>query len=119
MRCEHFPLLDVLTKRRRPVIDDVGRMPGQRFHEVVVPPASTLHGQPQFTPRHGPELVQRDVMLPTQSLVLVIGDTLPRGGAYASPSSSSPASSSSSPLASSLPRLMSSAASKASKMRSR
>src|SRR5690606_27458343 len=116
----------VLAKGGRPVVDDVGRVPGQRFHEVVVPPASTLHGQPQFTPRHGPELVQRDVMLPTQSLVLVIGDTLPRGGAYASPSSSSPASSSSSPaasssssLASSLPRLMSSAASKASKMRSR
>src|SRR5690606_32641658 len=82
VRRQQLPLLDVLAKGRRPVVDDVGRVPGQRFHEVDVRPASTLHGQPQFTPRHRPELVQRDVMLPTQSLVLVIGDTLPRGESY-------------------------------------
>src|SRR5690606_34000202 len=96
MRCEHFPLLDVLAKGRRPVVDDVGRVPGQRFHQTVISSAPALQRQLKFPPRHTPKDVQRDVVLPAQPLVLVVGQALPLWGLYASPSSSSPAPSSSS-----------------------
>src|SRR5690606_22585089 len=91
MRCEHFPLLDVLAKGRRPVVDDVGRVPGQRFHHVVVAPASALQRQLEFPPCHAPKHIERDIVLPAEPLVLVIGQALPLRGLYASPSSSPPA----------------------------
>src|SRR5690606_6700284 len=94
VRRKHLSLLDVLTKRRRPVIDDVGRVPGQRFHQTVIPPEPALNGQREFPPRHAPKDIKRDVVLPAEPLVLVVGQTLPLRGLYASPSSSSPASAS-------------------------
>src|SRR5690606_24012567 len=108
MRCQQFPLPHVLAKGRRPVVDDVGRVPGQRLHQTVIPPAPALQRQLKFPPRHVPKDVQRDVVLPAQPLVLVVGQALPLWGLYASPSSSSPASS---PLSGSL-GLISPAASK-------
>src|SRR5690606_1223148 len=94
MRCQQLPLLDVLAKGRRPVVDDVGRVPGQRLHQTVIPPAPALQRQLKFPPRHAPKDVQRDIVLPAQPLVLIVGQTLPLWGLYASPSSSPPASSS-------------------------
>src|SRR5690606_27112077 len=96
VRRQQLPLSHVLAKRRRPVVDDVGRVPGQRLHQTVIPPAPALQRQLKFPPRHVPKDVQRDVVLPAQPLVLVIGQALPLWGLYASPSSSSPAPSSSS-----------------------
>src|SRR5690606_12411484 len=95
VRCQHLPLLDVLAKGRRPVVDDPSRVSRQHFHLPVESALAALQRQPELMSGHRPELIQRDVMLPAQPLVLVVGDALPRGGAYASPSSSSPASSSS------------------------
>src|SRR5690606_32419250 len=94
--CQQLPPPHVLAKGRRPVVDDVGRVPGQRFHQAVIPPAPALNGQREFPPRHAPKDVQRDVVLPAQPLVLVVGPALPLRGLYASPSSSSPPMSSSS-----------------------
>src|SRR5690606_20781842 len=96
VRRQQLPLLDVLAKGRRPVVNDVGRVPGQCFHHVVVAPAPALQRQLEFPPRHTPKDAQRDVVLPAQPLVLIVGQTLPLGGRYASPSSLSPPVSSSS-----------------------
>src|SRR5690606_4993454 len=94
VRCQQLPLPHVLAKGRRPVVNDVGRVPSQRFHHAVVAPAPALQRQLEFPPRHVPEDVQWNVMLPAQPLVLVVGQALPLWGLYASPSSSSPAPSS-------------------------
>src|SRR5690606_31542503 len=96
VRRQQLPPPHVLAKSGRPMVDDVGRVPSQRFHQAVIPPAPALQCQLEFPPSHAPKDVQRDVMLPAQPLALVIGQTLPLRGLYASPSSLSPPVSSSS-----------------------
>src|SRR5690606_30444441 len=96
LRGEHLALSNVLAKGWRPVVDDVGRVPSQRFHLPVESPLTALQRELELPPRHAPKNVQRDVMLPAQPLVLVVGQALPLRGLYASPSSLSPPVSSSS-----------------------
>src|SRR5690606_35075731 len=90
MRCQHLPLPHVLAKGGRPVVDDIGRVPGQRFHHTVVTSASALQREFKLPPSHTPKHTERNVMLPAQPLVLVVGQALPLRGLYASPSSLSP-----------------------------
>src|SRR5690606_11695118 len=93
MRRQHLPLPHVLAKGRRPVVNNVGRVPGQRFHHAIVASASALQRELEPSPSHAPKHTERDVVLPAQPLVLIIGKSLSLLGLYTSPSSPSPASS--------------------------
>src|SRR5690606_27982911 len=96
VRCQQLPPLDVLAKGGSSMVDQPRRMSRQQFHLPVESPPTALQRQPELMPGHRPELIQRDVMLPAQPLVLVVGQALPLRGLYASPSSLSPPVSSSS-----------------------
>src|SRR5690606_30959226 len=94
VRRQHLPLPHVLAKGRRPMVNDVGRVPGQRFHYVIVASASAIQRELELPPRHAPKGIKRNVMLPAQPLVLVVRQALPLLGRYASPSSFPPMSAS-------------------------
>src|SRR5690606_20699520 len=89
---QQLPPPHILAKGGRPVIDDINRVPGQRFHQAIMSPAPALQRQLEFLPSHAPKHIERNVVLPAEPLVFVVGQALPLRGLYASPSSSSPAS---------------------------
>src|SRR5690606_23648733 len=49
---QQLPPPHILAKGGRPVIDDISRVPGQHFHQAIMPPAPALQRQLEFLPSH-------------------------------------------------------------------